>query len=82
MKIEIFGIGCPNCMKMEANAIKAIEEVGLEAEVIKVDSLEEIVTRGVMGTPAIAIDGEMKSSGKVLNVKQVKALLVKFIEED
>ncbi len=54
----------------------ALDEAGLEAEVVKVTEMEVIVARGVMGTPAIAIDGEVKSSGKVLNVKQVKALLV------
>lgn len=76
MKIEIFGMGCPNCSKLEANTKKALEEAGLEAELVKIDKLDEIVARGIMGTPAIAIDGELKSSGKVLNVKQVKALLV------
>lgn len=76
MKIEIFGMGCPNCAKLEANTKTALAEAGLEAEVVKIDKLEEIAARGVMGTPAIAIDGEIKSSGKILNVKQVKALLV------
>ena len=76
MKIEIFGMGCPNCSKLEANTRAALEEAGLEAEIVKIEKLEDIVARGVMGTPAIAIDGEMKSTGKVLNVKQVKALLV------
>ena len=75
MKIEIFGMGCPNCSKLEANTRTALQEAGLEAEIVKIEKLEDIVARGVMGTPAIAIDGEMKSTGKVLNVKQVKALL-------
>jgi small redox-active disulfide protein 2 len=76
MKIEIFGSGCPNCSKLEANTKQALDEAGMEAEVVKVTEMEVIVARGVMGTPAIAIDGEVKSSGKDLNVKQVKALLV------
>ena len=75
MKIEIFGMGCPNCTKLEENVRKALSEVGRDAEIVKVDKLDDIVARGVMGTPAIAIDGEMKSTAKVLNVKQVKALL-------
>ena len=75
MKIEIFGSGCPNCSKLEANAKQAVAEAGIEAEIVKVTELEVIVARGVMGTPAVAIDGVVKSSGKVLNVKQVKALL-------
>lgn len=76
MKIEIFGSGCPNCSKLEANTKQAVAEAGIEAEIVKVTELELIVARGVMGTPAVAIDGVVKSSGKVLNVKQVKALLV------
>ena len=75
MRIEIFGMGCPNCMKLEENTKTALAESGLEAEIVKVDKLEDIVARGVMGTPALAVDGEMKSTGKVLSVKQVKALL-------
>jgi len=75
MKIEIFGMGCPNCSKLEANVRQALEETGRSAEIVKVDALEDIVSRGVMGTPAIAIDGEIKSTAKVLNVKQVKELL-------
>lgn len=75
MKIEIFGMGCPNCAKLEKNVKKALDESGLKAEIVKVNTLEDIVARGVMGTPALAVDGEMKSSGKVLGVKQVKELL-------
>ncbi len=75
MKIEIFGTGCPNCSKLEENVRKALAEEGKEAEIVKVNKLDDIVARGVMGTPALAIDGEMKSTAKVLNVKQVKALL-------
>ena len=76
MKIEIFGMGCPNCSKLEANTRQALDEAGLEAELVKIDKLDEIVARGVMGTPAIAINGEVKSNGKILNVKQLKALLL------
>lgn len=75
MKIEIFGTGCPNCSKLEENVRKALVEEGLEADIVKVNKLDDIVARGVMGTPALAIDGEMKSTAKVLNVKQVRALL-------
>lgn len=69
-------MGCPNCSKLEANTRQALDEAGLEADLVKIDKLDEIVARGVMGTPAIAIDGEVKSSGKILNVKQLKALLL------
>jgi small redox-active disulfide protein 2 len=75
MKIEVFGMGCPNCSKLEANVKKALDEAGMTADIVKVDKLDEIVARGIMGTPALAIDGELKSSGKVLSAAQVKALL-------
>ncbi|MGM5484665.1 MAG: thioredoxin family protein [Nanobdellota archaeon] len=75
MKIEILGSGCPNCKKLEANARKAIEETGKEAEFMKVTDVNEIVDYGVMSTPAIAIDGEVKSYGKVNTVEEIKQWL-------
>ena len=75
MKVEIFGMGCPNCSKLEDNVRRALAEEGLEADVVKVDNIEDIVARGVRGTPALAIDGEIRSTAKVLNVNQVRALL-------
>ena len=75
MKIEIFGMGCPNCIKLEENVKTAVADAGMEAEIVKVNTLEEIVARGVMSTPALAVDGVVKSSGKVLNAKQVQELL-------
>ena len=72
MKIEVMGSGCSRCMKVTENVQKAVNELGIEAEVVKVQSIEEIMKRGVMLTPAIAIDGEIKVSGKVSTVEEIK----------
>jgi small redox-active disulfide protein 2 len=72
MKIEILGIGCPKCKKT-TNVIKeAIQEAGLKAEIVHITDLNEIVKHGVMMTPAIMLDGEIKSSGRVPSLQEVK----------
>lgn len=60
---------------LAANAEKAVRELGLAAEIVKVKDLKEIVKRGVMLTPALAIDGVVRSSGRLLDVEKIKALL-------
>jgi small redox-active disulfide protein 2 len=71
MKIQILGSGCPKCKALEANARKAVEELSLTAEIEKVTDTDEIMEMGVMMTPALAIDGEVKSVGKILSPDQV-----------
>ncbi len=75
MTIQILGGGCPNCKKLESSAREAIEQLGIEAEIVKVTDGNEIMEMGVMMTPALAIDGEVKSTGKVLSADEVKELL-------
>jgi len=75
MKVQIFGIGCPRCKKLEANARKAIDELGIEAEVKKVQDIKEISKFGVMMTPALAIDGKVKCSGEIAPVEKIKKWL-------
>lgn len=75
MKIEIYGPGCPKCKRVFQNAREAVKDLGLEAEVIKVEDIQKIINAGVMMTPAFAVDGEVKSAGKVLNVEEIKKLL-------
>jgi small redox-active disulfide protein 2 len=70
MKIQILGTGCPKC-KTE----KAVQELGLAAEVVKVTDIKEIMAFGVMMTPALAIDGVVKSSGHLLSPEQIKKLI-------
>jgi small redox-active disulfide protein 2 len=77
MKIEVFGAGCPKCKKTVENINKALEEAGKssEAEVVKVEKIEEIARRNIILTPAVAIDGEMKCSGKVPSVEEIRQWL-------
>ena len=74
MKIEILGSGCPNCKTLEANAKKAIEESEKKAEITKVTEIQDIMSYGVMSTPAIVIDGEVKAYGKVCSVEEIKKM--------
>ena len=75
MTIQIVGSGCSNCARLEASARKAVADLGIEAKIEKVTDFMEIAAMGVMSTPALAIDGNLKSSGRVLNAAQVVALL-------
>ena len=77
MKVQILGTGCPRCKKLEANARKAIEELGIDAEVKKVQDIKEITKFGVMMTPALVIDGKVKSTGEIAPVKKIKKWLQK-----
>ncbi len=76
MKIEILGTGCPKCKKLFENTKQAVEESGIEADVSKVQDINEITNYGVMITPALAIDGQVKSTGKLLSPNEIKNLIV------
>lgn len=75
MRIQILGTGCPKCKALEANARQAIAETAIDAIVEKVDDIDRIMDMGVMITPALAIDGEVKSSGKLLTRDQIVAII-------
>jgi len=75
MNIEILGTGCPKCEQLAANVKRAVEELGLTAEISKVTDIAEIANRGVMMTPALSVDGEVKTVGKIATVDEIKALL-------
>jgi len=75
MKVQILGTGCPKCKGLTANAETAIAELGLDAEIEKVEQIKDIARMGVAMTPALAVDGVVKSSGHLLSVRQVKAIL-------
>ncbi len=75
MKVQILGTGCPKCRKVAEVAEKAVAELGVEAEVVKITDINEIMNFGVMMTPALAIDGDVKVSGKIPRVEQVKEWL-------
>ncbi|MFC1634089.1 thioredoxin family protein [Planctomycetota bacterium] len=74
-KIQILGTGCPKCKKLAENAEAAAKELGIEYEIEKVSEINEIMKFGVMITPALAIDGQVKVTGKVADVDAIKKML-------
>jgi len=74
-KIEVFGTGCAKCKGLEKNVRRAVEEMNLDAEIVKVESLQEILNRGIMMTPALFIDGEAKAVGRCPSVEEIKGML-------
>ncbi|MCX5813552.1 MAG: thioredoxin family protein [Proteobacteria bacterium] len=75
MKIQILGTGCVKCTKLAAHAEEAAKQAGIEFEIEKITDIKKIMGFGVMMTPAIAIDGQVKSVGKVLSTDEIKKLL-------
>ena len=64
-RIEVFGTGCAKCKQLFSEAQAAVSEAGVEADIEKIEQIEVIVQRGVLSTPAVAIDGVIKSTGRV-----------------
>ena len=75
MKIQILGTGCPKCKKLTQHAEEAVKDLGLDVEIEKVTQIAEIMKFGVMTTPALVIDGTIKSIGKLLSVEEIKGFL-------
>jgi small redox-active disulfide protein 2 len=75
MKIQILGTGCPKCAKLAENAKEAADAMGIDYEFEKVDKINDILAFGVMMTPALAVDGEVKCVGKVPAVEDIKGML-------
>ncbi len=75
MKIEILGMGCPKCKQLFENVQKAVNEIGIDAELVKVEDMDKITDYAVMVTPALVIDGVVKVAGKVSTVDEIKELL-------
>jgi len=74
-KIQILGTGCPKCKKLAENAESAAQALGVEYAIEKVTDINEIMKFGVMMTPALAVDGEVKVVGKVPDPEAIKAML-------
>jgi small redox-active disulfide protein 2 len=74
--IQVLGTGCPKCEKLKKNAEEAVKLSGVEGTVEKITDIMQITAFGVMMTPAIAIDGEVKSVGKLLSPEDIRKLLV------
>ena len=74
-KIQILGSGCPKCKALAQNAETAAKELGLQYTLEKVTDIKEIMKFGVMSTPAMVIDGQVKTAGKLLNIQEIKEIL-------
>ena len=77
VKIEVLGTGCAKCKSLTKNIEKAVQELGIKAEIVKVDSIQEIMNRGVMMTPALYIDGKSMMVGRTATVEEIKKMLKK-----
>ncbi len=75
--IQVLGTGCARCKTLAANAEKAVQEAGIEGQVVKVQEIADILAfEGVRALPALAIDGEVKVFGRVPSASEIMALLV------
>ena len=77
MKIEILGTGCSKCNKTKEVVEKVLKNTGIEAEVVKVEDIEMIMKYGVMITPAVVVDGDVKVAGKFPDEKEVRKWITK-----
>jgi small redox-active disulfide protein 2 len=75
MKVKVLGPGCPKCNKLYNEAAKAVAASGVDADLEKVDKIEDIMSYGVMMTPALVIDEEVKSVGKVVKADEIASWL-------
>jgi small redox-active disulfide protein 2 len=75
-KLQILGTGCPKCKRLSENAEAAAKDLGIEYQIEKVTDINEIMNFGVMMTPALAVDGQVKAVGKVLSPDEIKKMLV------
>lgn len=75
MIIKILGTGCSKCKKLEANTKEAVKELGIEATIEKVENVQEIMAYGIMSTPALVVDEQIKVVGRVPSVDDIKKYL-------
>lgn len=75
MVIKILGTGCSKCKQLVANAQQAVQEMGIEATIEKVEKLEDIMQYGVMKTPALVVDEQVKVMGRILSAADIKKYL-------
>jgi len=75
MIIKVLGTGCASCKKLEANVREAVEELGIEATIEKVEDFKDIMSYGVMKTPALVVDEEVKVMGRVPSAEDIKKYL-------
>lgn len=75
MKIEVVGPGCARCVTTQKNVEEAVKQLGIQAEILKVTDIAEFAKKGVMFTPGVVVDGQVKVSGKVPTVDELKNIL-------
>jgi len=75
MKIEIYGTGCPKCNALEKSVKQVVQELGIKAEIAKVSDIDAMVEKGIMTTPALVIDGEIVSAGRVPPSSEIKEMI-------
>lgn len=75
MKILVLGTGCAKCKKLERLVVKSVDELGIDAEIEKVEDIQEIMQYNILSTPGLVIDGEVKLSGYLPKIKELKDLL-------
>jgi len=75
MEIKILGPGCPKCEQLAKNTQEAVKALGLEAEITKVKDMKTIASYGILMTPALVVDGEVKAVGKLLKPDEIQAFL-------
>ena len=78
MDIKVIGSGCPDCNRLHANTLEALDELGMEATVTKIGDLLEIVKLGVLSAPSLMVNGKLVVSGKVASKKEIVKLLKKI----
>jgi small redox-active disulfide protein 2 len=72
MKIEILGMGCQKCKKLAELAALSVQELGVEAEIEKVQAVKEIMKYNVLSTPALVVDGQLKAAGRLPSLDEIK----------
>ena len=77
MNIKILGTGCPNCLRLEANVKKALEELSIEALVEKITDITDIMNYGIMGTPALVIGEKVEVAGRIPDEEELKSIFSK-----
>ena len=75
MKVQVLGTGCPKCKALAERVEHVVADMGLECEVVKVTDINEIMSFGVMMTPGLAVDGQVKSSGKLPSEDEIRGYL-------
>lgn len=74
-KLQILGTGCPKCKKLFEVSQQAVREAAIDAEVSKIEDINEILKFGVMMTPALVVDGEVKVVGRIPRVEEIKSMI-------